>query len=141
MRRLLALELAREIYRDDIPGLHDGAILDRAELGDRLAHRREHTLDILVRDGNRGPSHLDALEVAQLDLGPDVDRHRVTQRLARAESLVGIDVRGPDHGEPAGLDGLVERRLDETREHLALHLGAEHPLEHVARRTARPKAA
>ena len=137
--RLRAFEAAGEIQRHDVSGLDDLSIVDRAQLGDRLAQRFQHAIDLVVGDARGGPDDVEARHVPERDVRTDVHRRGVTERLARSEH-VGVDLRRADHREVMLVDGVVERFLHQTPEDLATHLLAEHVLQHATWRLARPES-
>ena len=62
-------------------------------------------------------------------------------RLPRGDALGHLDVRRRDEVDRVLLHRLGEGLLHDLLGDLALHLGAEVPLEHLARRLARPEPA
>src|SRR5262249_59506631 len=95
---------------------------------------------VLLPAGGRGPRDREPAEVAEDDLRPDIDARRVAERLA-GRQRVGVDVGGADDGEPVFLDRGEEGSLDESAEHLAPDLVAEHALDDRARCLPRSEAA
>ena len=117
------------------------AALGRDELGHRVLDLRELVRDHLVRHLGRPARDLEAAVVLRLDLGLHLDARGVAERAALGDALRDRDVRRRDDVDRLLTHGLGEGLLDDLLDHLALDLGAEVALEHLARRLAGTEAA
>ena len=99
----------------------------------------ERVLDLLVLDGHLQPFELDLRQFRRLELGQQLDRHRVFEIGAL---LVGRDLDARLQGRPDALfgDRLVGTVRDRFLENLAHDRGPEALLQHRGRHVPRPEA-
>src|SRR5262245_1215371 len=136
--RLAAFHLAAQVEGHDVSRLDHLSIRDRTQLGDGLAHRLEHALDLVVLHLRRRTDDVEVAEIPEDDRGANVDGRRVAQSLTGLEG-VGVDLRRPDDGEVMLVHGVMERVLDQPAQHLATDVVAKVSLEHPSWRLPRSK--